>query len=55
MCHSISLVEPAVIKFFPCLNSDAGVIEELTGALRGFRSRAPLNSPAPPPLCSLGH
>ena len=36
MCHSISLIEPAVIKFLPCLNGDAGVITELAGALRGF-------------------
>jgi putrescine aminotransferase len=36
MCHSISLIEPAVIKFLPCLNSDASVIAELATALRGF-------------------
>ena len=41
MCHSISLIEPAVIKFFPCLNSNAGVIEELTGALRSFAQECP--------------
>lgn len=36
MCHSISLIEPAVIKFLPCLTSDANVIAELTAALRDF-------------------
>lgn len=36
LCHSISLIEPAVTKFFPCLTSDASVIAELAGALRGF-------------------
>jgi acetylornithine aminotransferase len=36
MCHSISLIEPAVIKFMPCLNSDASVVAELATALRGF-------------------
>ena len=36
MCHSISLIEPAVIKFLPCLTSDAGVIAELAAALRAF-------------------
>jgi putrescine aminotransferase len=36
MCHSISLVEPAVVKFLPCLTSDAGVIAELATALRDF-------------------
>jgi putrescine aminotransferase len=34
MCHSVSLIEPAVVKFFPCLTSDSGVVAELAGALR---------------------
>jgi acetylornithine aminotransferase len=36
MCHSVSLIEPAVVKFFPCLTSDAGMVAELADALRGF-------------------
>jgi putrescine aminotransferase len=36
MCHSISLIEPTVVKFFPCLTSEAGVVTELAGALRAF-------------------
>jgi putrescine aminotransferase len=36
MCHSVSLIEPAVVKFFPCLTSDAGMVAELAEALRGF-------------------
>ena len=38
MCHSVSLIEPAVIKFFPCLTSEPGVVTELADALRGFAS-----------------
>jgi putrescine aminotransferase len=36
MGHSVSMIEPAVMKFFPCLNSEANVATELVGALRGF-------------------
>jgi acetylornithine aminotransferase len=36
MCHSISMIEPAVIKFMPCLNSEPHVVSELVDALRGF-------------------
>ena len=38
MCHSVSLIEPAVVKFFPCLTSEASVVTELADALRGFAS-----------------
>lgn len=38
MCHSISLIELMVIKFFPCLTSDASVVTELAAALRDFAS-----------------
>jgi acetylornithine aminotransferase len=34
MCHSVSLIEPAVVKFFPCLTSDDSVVAELCAALR---------------------
>jgi len=40
MCHSISLIEPAVIKFLPCLTSEPSMIAELAAALRGFASEA---------------
>jgi putrescine aminotransferase len=36
ICHSVSMIEPAVIKFLPCLTSEASVVTELAGALRGF-------------------
>jgi len=36
LCHSVSAIEPAVVKFFPCLNSDVAVVEELTHALADF-------------------
>ncbi len=36
MGHSISMIDPAVMKFFPCLNSEPTVVTELAGALRGF-------------------
>lgn len=36
MCHSVSLIEPAVIKFFPCLTSEPSHIAELAAALRAF-------------------
>jgi putrescine aminotransferase len=36
MCHSVSMIEPAVIKFLPCLTSEPSVVTELADALRGF-------------------
>jgi putrescine aminotransferase len=38
MGHSVSLIEPAGMKFFPCLTGEASVVTELAGALRGFAS-----------------
>ena len=38
--HSVSLIDPAVMKFFPCLTSDAAVVSELVGALRDFAASA---------------
>ena len=32
-CHSASLISPHVVKFFPCLTSDAVVVEEMAAAL----------------------
>jgi acetylornithine aminotransferase len=36
LCHSVSAIEPRVVKFMPCLTSDAGVVAELAGALEDF-------------------
>jgi putrescine aminotransferase len=36
MGHSVSMIEPAVIKFLPCLTSEPSVVTELADALRGF-------------------
>ncbi len=36
MGHSISLLDPPAIKFFPCLTSEPSVVTELAAALRGF-------------------
>ena len=36
MCHSISQIDPAVVKFLPCLTSETSVVTELAAALRGF-------------------
>jgi acetylornithine aminotransferase len=36
LCHSVSEIEPFVVKFMPCLTSDAGAVDELALALEGF-------------------
>jgi putrescine aminotransferase len=36
LCHSVSEIEPRVVKFMPCLTSDAQAVDELIGALAGF-------------------
>jgi len=36
MCHSVSEIAPRVVKFFPCLTSDARVVEEIGDALSQF-------------------
>jgi putrescine aminotransferase len=36
LCHSVSAIEPRVVKFFPCLTSDVGVVDELGDALDDF-------------------
>ena len=46
LCHSVSDIEPRVVKFFPCLTSDVEVVHEITEALAGFaaatlRGRSP--------------
>jgi putrescine aminotransferase len=34
MAHSVSAIAPCVVKFLPCLTSDATVVEQLVAALR---------------------
>ena len=36
LCHSVSAIEPTVVKFFPCLTSDSAVAAELADALADF-------------------
>ena len=36
LCHSVSEIAPRVVKFMPCLTSDAGAVGELAAALEGF-------------------
>jgi acetylornithine aminotransferase len=36
MCHSVSQIEPRVVKFFPCLTSDPQVVDEIAEALAAF-------------------
>ncbi len=36
LCHSVSEIEPKVVKFMPCLTSDERTVDELADALAGF-------------------
>jgi hypothetical protein len=36
----VSEIEPRVVKFFPCLTSDATVVEEIVAALSGYAADA---------------
>ncbi len=36
LCHSVSEIEPRVVKFFPCLNSAPSAVEEIVEALSGY-------------------
>jgi hypothetical protein len=36
LCHSVSEIEPRVVKFFPCLTSSVGVVEEGRGGIERF-------------------
>jgi acetylornithine aminotransferase len=36
LCHSVSEIEPAVVKFFPCLTGGAQMADELAAALADF-------------------
>ncbi len=40
LCHSVSEIEPRVVKFFPCLTSDVAIVGEMAEALAGFATRA---------------
>jgi acetylornithine aminotransferase len=35
LCHSVSEIEPRVVKFMPCLTSDEQTVDELVEALAG--------------------
>ena len=39
MCHSVSTIEPCVVKFLPCLTSDSAVIGEIIQALSDFATK----------------
>ena len=36
LCHSVSEIEPTVVKFFPCLTSPPEIVEEMCAALADF-------------------
>jgi putrescine aminotransferase len=36
LCHSVSEIEPRVVKFMPCLTSDQQAVDELAAALADF-------------------
>jgi putrescine aminotransferase len=36
LCHSVSAISPYVVKFFPCLTSDASIAGEIACALEDF-------------------
>jgi acetylornithine aminotransferase len=36
LCHSVSEIEPSVVKFFPCLTSTPDIVEEMCEALADF-------------------
>jgi putrescine aminotransferase len=40
LCHSVSEIDPRVVKFFPCLNSDISAVGEIVEALCGYASDA---------------
>jgi putrescine aminotransferase len=40
LCHSVSEIEPRVVKFLPCLTSDAAVIDEIGAALSAYARHA---------------
>jgi acetylornithine aminotransferase len=49
LTHSVSEIAPRVAKFFPCLTSDVGVVDEIANALEDF-ARKYRNSQAEPLL-----
>jgi putrescine aminotransferase len=36
LCHSVSQIEPSVVKFFPCLTSGPEIVEQISDALAQF-------------------
>ena len=47
LCHSVSEIEPRVVKFMPCLTSDAQAVDELLAALAGFAGDFAPSAPPP--------
>jgi acetylornithine aminotransferase len=45
LCHSVSEIEPRVVKFFPCLTSDPAIAGEIAESLIGFATRAGRSNP----------
>jgi acetylornithine/succinyldiaminopimelate/putrescine aminotransferase len=45
LCHSVSEISPWVVKFFPCLNSDASVPAAIAAALDDFAKHYRGSSP----------
>jgi len=40
LCHSISLVDPVLVKFFPVLTADPAIADEVAAALGDAAARA---------------
>jgi len=41
LCHSVSEIDPRVVKFMPCLTSGEEVVDELAEALARFAADFP--------------
>jgi hypothetical protein len=41
LCHSVSTIDPLVVKFFPVVTAGPGVADEIGDALDDFARRAP--------------
>jgi acetylornithine/succinyldiaminopimelate/putrescine aminotransferase len=40
LCHSVSAIEPSVVKFFPVLTAELGIVDEIADALDRFAREA---------------
>ena len=50
LCHSVSEIEPRVVKFFPCLNSEPRVVDEIVAALHGYATDTVRGAPRARPV-----